>query len=136
MKLTVTTPARIAVTADGVRHVRARDASGSFGILPGHADFVTALEVSVVSWRDAGGGEHHAAVRGGVLRVRGDEVDVATREAVVGDDLAELESTVVARLRRDFARESAARAAQLRFELGAMRLLVRYLDPRAERGEP
>jgi F-type H+-transporting ATPase subunit epsilon len=31
--------------------VRAEDESGSFGILSGHADFLTALTVSVVAWR-------------------------------------------------------------------------------------
>ena len=38
-------------------------------------------------WRN-GGGEHYVAVRGGVLRVRdGKVVEIATREAVVNDDL-------------------------------------------------
>jgi F-type H+-transporting ATPase subunit epsilon len=31
--------------------LRAEDASGSFGILPGHAPFLTALAISIVSWR-------------------------------------------------------------------------------------
>ena len=45
----------------------------AFGILPGHADFLTALSISVVTWRDQAGAEHHLAVRGGMLEVRGGE---------------------------------------------------------------
>jgi F-type H+-transporting ATPase subunit epsilon len=50
MKLRITDPTAILVDTD-VRSVRAEDASGSFGILSGHADFLTALGVSIVSWR-------------------------------------------------------------------------------------
>ena len=53
MRLTVTTPLAIVVEADDVAHLRAEDETGAFGILPGHADFLTALAVSVVTWRDS-----------------------------------------------------------------------------------
>ena len=62
MRLSVATPLAIIVEADNVAHLRAEDDTGAFGILPGHADFLTALAVSVVSWRDVGGAEHHIAV--------------------------------------------------------------------------
>ena len=51
MKLRITDPTAILVDTD-VRSVRAEDASGSFGILSGHADFLTVLGVSIVSWRE------------------------------------------------------------------------------------
>ncbi len=51
LKLTVATPLAIVVATDDVTHVRAEDDTDAFGLLPGHADFVTALAVSVVSWR-------------------------------------------------------------------------------------
>ncbi len=75
MKLTVTTPLAIITKADNVVHVRAEDDTGAFGILRGHADFLTALAISVLSWRDEGGAEHHIAVRGGMLAVSGGEYD-------------------------------------------------------------
>ncbi len=79
MKLTVTTPLAIVVDADDVAHLRAEDATGAFGILTGHADFLTALTVSVATWRDGAGKEHHVAVRGGMLEVLGgDTIAVAT----------------------------------------------------------
>ena len=61
MKLVVTTPLAIAVDDGDAAHLRAEDETGAFGVLPGHADFLTALSNSVVTWRDRAGGEHHAA---------------------------------------------------------------------------
>ena len=54
MRLTITTPLAIVVEADDVAHLRAEDETGAFGILPGHADFLTALAVSVASWGACG----------------------------------------------------------------------------------
>ena len=59
MKLTVTTPLAIVLDVEDVAHLRAEDETGAFGILPAHADFLTALAVSVVTWRDAKGVERH-----------------------------------------------------------------------------
>lgn len=132
MKLTVTTPLAIVVEADGVAHLRAEDDTGAFGILPGHADFLTALTVSVASWRDARGAEHHVALRGGMLEVRGgDTIAVATPDAVPGDDLGRLETEVLARFRRQLTNEQAARTDAQRLYLAAIREIVRFL--RAER---
>ncbi|MEJ2130708.1 MAG: F0F1 ATP synthase subunit epsilon, partial [Gammaproteobacteria bacterium] len=66
MRLVVTTPISVVVDEADVRHVRAEDESGAFGILPGHADFVTVLAISVITWRSHRDEEHHVAVRGGV----------------------------------------------------------------------
>ena len=133
MRLTVTTPLAIIVEADDVAHLRAEDETGAFGILPGHADFLTALAVSVASWRDDRGAEHYAAVRGGMLEVRGgNAIAIAVPEAVVGDDLRQLEAQVLARFRRRVAEEQAARTDAQRLYLAAVRQIVRFLrDERA-----
>jgi F-type H+-transporting ATPase subunit epsilon len=93
--LTVTTPSQILVDSGDVAAVRAEDESGSFGILPGHADLLTALVPSVVRWRTSDGAAHFCAVRGGVFTVSsGRNVAVACREAVLGDSLEHLEGKV------------------------------------------
>jgi hypothetical protein len=43
----------VQVDSAGVRSVRAQDASGGFGLWPGHADLLALLGVGVLSWRDA-----------------------------------------------------------------------------------
>ncbi|MGE5270178.1 MAG: F0F1 ATP synthase subunit epsilon [Thiohalocapsa sp.] len=133
MKLIVTSPFAVALEADGVAHVRAEDATGAFGILPGHADFLTALAVSVIRWRDPADAEHYIAVRGGVLEVQGgDTVAVATPEAVADDDLHRLEREALARFRCRLADEQAARIDAQRLYLAALRQITRYL--RGENG--
>jgi F-type H+-transporting ATPase subunit epsilon len=130
MRLTVTTPLAIISKADHVVHVRAEDDTGAFGILRGHADFLTALAISVVSWRDDSGAEHHVAVRGGMLAVSGgDTVRVATREAVADDDLHRLETEVLTSFQRRSAEEATARTDAQRLYLAAIRQIYRFLRP-------
>jgi F-type H+-transporting ATPase subunit epsilon len=51
MRLIITTPTAIALDASSVRHVRAEDASGAFGIEPGHADFLATLSFAAIAAR-------------------------------------------------------------------------------------
>lgn len=130
MRLTVVTPLAVVVETEHVAHLRAEDDTGAFGILPRHADFLTALAVSVATWRDEQGGEHHIVVRGGMLEVRGGEaITIATPEAVAGDDLHRLEHDVLAVFRRQVAEEQAARTDAERLYLAAIRQIYRFLRP-------
>jgi len=139
MKLRITIPTAVVVGLDDVAHLRAEDASGAFGILRGHADLLTVLETSVVTWRRTGGSEGHCAVRGGVLTVSGGErIALATREAVLGDDLIRLEDEVLKTFREKAAEERSARAGSTRLQLAAVRRIFEYLRPErgARRGPP
>jgi F-type H+-transporting ATPase subunit epsilon len=135
VKLKITTPTAVIAELDDVLHLRAEDASGAFGILPHHADFLTVLETSVVSWRRAGGVIGHCAVRGGVLAVQaGERIAIATRDAVPGDDLVRLEAEVLAAFRAKAAEEQAARADSTRLQLAAVRRMFDYLRPERAQG--
>jgi F-type H+-transporting ATPase subunit epsilon len=127
VRLTVTTPFSVVVDTGDASHLRAEDETGAFGILPGHADFLTALSISVASWRDGNGSLHHVAVRGGVLEVKdGKSIAIATREAVPGDDLEKLEAEVLSRFRAQLAEEKAARMDAQRLYLAAIRQISRF----------
>jgi F-type H+-transporting ATPase subunit epsilon len=129
MRLLVTTPTSVALDAGDVSHVRAEDETGAFGILPGHADFITVLAISVITWRNGTGAEHHVAVRGGVLTVRGgDTVEIATREAVGEDTLRALGDAVLQRFREDAQAEEESRTSPTRLHLAAIRQVQRYLQ--------
>jgi F-type H+-transporting ATPase subunit epsilon len=132
MKFSITTPLAVAADVPDVSYVRAEDATGAFGILPGHADFLTTLTVSVVTWR-TNGVEHHMAVRGGVLTVRGgDEVAIVTREAVGEDSLAQLGEAVITEMRKEQESEVSSRLSGTRIELAALRQIERYLAGRGD----
>lgn len=133
MRLRIATPVGLVVDASDVRHVLAEDATGTFGIQVGHTEFVTTLTVSVVSWRDAAGGEHHAAVRGGVLRVRdGRFVEIATREAIVGERLEDLGHAALGRMREAAEAEAKSRTRAAQLHASVVRHLYRYV--RGSRG--
>ena len=137
LHLTITTPAQILVTAENVVAVRAEDRSGSFGVLPGHADLLTALVPSVVRWRTVDGAACFCAVRGGVFAVSGGRnVSVACREGVVGDSLDELEAKVRTVRARQLEADRKARAEQIRVHALAVRQLVRYLRPNPASAAP
>jgi len=130
MKLRIITPLSVVVDEDDVLALRAEDATGNFGILPGHADFLTSLAIGVVSWKDSGGTRHYCAVRRGVLSVTaGREIAIATREAVAGDDLATLAETVLARFRAEIETERVERVDSTRLQLNAIRQIVSHLRP-------
>jgi F-type H+-transporting ATPase subunit epsilon len=137
LHLTITTPAQILVTAENVVAVRAEDRSGSFGVLPGHADLLTALIPSVVRWRTAEGAVRFCAVRGGVFTVsQGRNVALACREGVVGDSLDELQAKVRAVRAQELEADRKARVEQIRLHALAVRQLVRYLRPNAAPAAP
>jgi F-type H+-transporting ATPase subunit epsilon len=129
------TPLDVVINDADVRVLRAEDATGSFGILPGHADFLTSLAMSVVRWESNDDTLHYCAVRRGVFSVTaGREIAIATREAVAGDDLATLDQTVLARFRTDIDTERAEHFESTRLQLSAIRQIVNRLRPAGRAG--
>jgi F-type H+-transporting ATPase subunit epsilon len=130
MRLRIITPLSVVVDASEVLSVRAEDASGSFGILPRHSNFLTSLAISVVSWQGSDATRHYCAVHRGVLSVTGgQDIAIATREAVPGDDLATLDETVLSRFRTDIEIERTERVESTRLLLNAIRQIMRHLRP-------
>jgi len=69
-------------------------------------------------------------VRRGVLRVRdGKLVEIATREAVMSDDLMHLRNDILARMAHNVEVERSARSGVLGLEQAAIRQIYRYLRP-------
>lgn len=82
----------------------AEDASGSFGILPGHARFVTALEFGLARYRSAALGWRYVAAPGALVVFARNELHFATRRYVGGPDYA----LIRAALRRQLLEEESA----------------------------
>ena len=126
LRLTIVTPLQLVLDLDGVRHVRAEDPTGSFGILPGHADLLTVLSVSVLIYRigdqfdeaeQSRGVERFVGLRGGVLIVSGGRhVQVFTREATQSNDLPALSAEVKSRLTLAATQEAEAYKSFARME--------------------
>jgi F-type H+-transporting ATPase subunit epsilon len=130
LHLTITTPAMVLVDSDDVASVRAEDASGSFGVLPSHADLLTMLTPSVVRWRTVAGHTGFCAVKGGVLTVsQGRSVAIACREGIVDGSLQTLEERVRIVRAEQVEADRRVRVAQAQLHMRAVRQLVRYLRP-------
>jgi len=129
MRLTVSTPTELVEDVEQVRHVRAEDLSGAFGILPGHADFVTVLPVGVVTWRAVDGREGFVVIRQGVMTVRGgNRIEIAARGGYRGQDLPELGAKVLEELRRADVEEDLSRTSDTRLHVATMRQIERVLQ--------
>ncbi|RUR28334.1 F0F1 ATP synthase subunit epsilon [Vreelandella andesensis] len=134
MKLKIITPLAIIVEEE-IDSLRAEDASGSFGILKSHAPFLTSLTLSILSWR-VSNSERFCAVRGGVLTVaKGDTIEITTREAVIGNDLATLGADVLARFEADAEEEKVEHVESMRLQINAIRQMISRRHRGANTGE-
>ena len=128
MRLVIADPSKVLIDQSDVRSVRAESDSGCFGILNGHADFLTTLPPSVVTWEGEDGELRHCAVSRGVLSVAGGrQVRISTREGHVGASLEELEGDILARYRAHAEAERAANSAAAKLRLEASRRIVQAL---------
>jgi F-type H+-transporting ATPase subunit epsilon len=99
LTLEIATPTRLLVS-EQVDEVIAPGSQGYFGVLPGHAPFLTTLGVGDLTYR-IGAAEHHLALAGGFAEVRNDKVIVLADAAERPEDID--------RARAERARERAER---------------------------
>ncbi len=89
--LEIATPMRL-VVSETVDEVVAPGVEGYFGVLPGHAPFLTTLGIGEVSYR-TGRDTHYLALAGGFAEVRNDKVivlaDTAERPEEIDRNRAE-----------------------------------------------
>lgn len=79
MRLELATPTRLAVSAE-VDEVVVPGSEGYFGVLPGHAAFLTTLGAGELVYRQ-GREEHRLVVIGGFAEVSGDQVIILAERA-------------------------------------------------------
>ena len=130
MKLRITTPLEVVVDEDGVQALRAEDSSGGFGILAGHADFLTSLAISVVRWKTKTKPDAIARCDGAFSASMGPgHFDRHARRGPRRRSRDPRE-TVLARFRADIETERSERVNSTRLELSAIRQIVSHLRGR------
>ena len=70
----------------GVRSFVGEDASGSFGLLAGHARFMTCLSFGLARFRDGRESWHYLAMPGAVLYFADNVLNLSTRRYFLDDD--------------------------------------------------
>ncbi len=106
-----------------VSALQASDASGRFGIWPGHEDFLTVLVPCVLRYRAEDGRDSFAAVDGGVLLLEDGRISVVTRDAVVAGRLDDVADEAAAMLGARKEKEEAARAGFAELKTSLLREL-------------
>lgn len=122
MNLLLSIPSHVVVDAP-VRKVVAESVSGSFCLLPRHADTAVVLVAGLLTYLPKDGDEVVVAVDHGLLVKTGASVRVSCQRAFVADDLASAEATVRERFRAQDDSERRARSAVLRLEADILRRL-------------
>jgi F-type H+-transporting ATPase subunit epsilon len=104
-----------------IRGLQASDASGRFGLLPGHERFYTVLAPCVLTYHTLDNCEHYAAVDGGVLLLEDGGVSIVSREAFTADRLETVAEAAHAMFEARRAQERTARSAFTELETSLLR---------------
>ena len=83
---------------DGVSSFVGEDASGSFGILPGHARFMTTLVVGLARYRCGEQPWQYLALPGAVLYFNGDRLTLSTRRYLRDADYLRISAALAQQL--------------------------------------
>lgn len=112
---------------EGVASFVGEDASGSFGILPGRARFMTVLEYGLARFRTVYGPWQYLACPGAVLNFADGELFLNTRRYLRDDDYGRIEALLAGQLAKEEAELEAVKDNLQRLEQELFRRL-RTLD--------
>lgn len=108
------------------------DDSGSFGLLAGHARFVTCLVIGLARARLAADGRwRYLALPGGVAYFRDDVLTISTRRFLLGDDYDEISAGLQGRLLAEEEQLRAVKASLHRMEEAMLQRLWQLNRQRA-----
>ena len=123
MQLKVVLPTKILINTTAIK-VIAEAENGIFCLLPRHIDFVATLIPSLLSFVSPQGEEQFMAINQGILIKQGNQVTVATQNAIEGGDLGKLKETVNQQFRLMDEREKNARSVLAKLEINTIRNFI------------
>lgn len=114
----------------GVTSFVGEDASGSFGIQPNHARFMTTLVFGLARFRLATGGWQYLALPGAVAYFNNNELTISTRRFLIDTDLERISSLLEQELIAEEAELRATRESLHRMEQAMLKRML-TLKPKA-----
>lgn len=109
----------------GVTAFVGEDASGSFGILAGHARLMTSLSVGLARFRDADGAWHYLAQPGALLYFHDNQLTLSTRHFLLDDDYAAISAALQQQLLAEEEQLHTTKASLHRMEEAVLRRMWR-----------
>lgn len=128
MQICLRLPSKVLFNGAATR-LRGEAIDGSFGILPNHIDFVTALVPSVLLITQPDGHERIFGIDEGLLVKKGHKVELAVWRGVESDDLDTLRTTIGGSFAGLEDEERVARAALSRLEADMVRRFASLRKP-------
>lgn len=129
LHLTIVTPTELLVDRLPVEIVRAEDATGSFGVMAGHANLLTVAQKGIIRWRTLDDRRGYCAVNRALIAVTGgSDFRVSAREGLIGDNLEALAPAIAAMREDSIERAKLERVAATRLHAQAVRGLIAQLQ--------
>jgi F-type H+-transporting ATPase subunit epsilon len=113
---------------DDLVDVVATDASGSFGVRPGHEALVTVLAPGIVACRFADGRARYVACAGGVFRCSRNLLQIVSARFIEEKDAALLTAQLDREVQGERAMRSSTRQSRLNLERALMRRLREWSE--------
>lgn len=86
LQLDIVTPDKV-VFSDQVQYVSARGVEGEFGVLPGHFQLLSALDIGCLHYTTLEGDKKCAFVGGGFAEVLNDKVTILAESSELAEDI-------------------------------------------------
>jgi len=120
MNLKILLPSQV-LMEEKITKIVAEGAEGSFGLLPGHIDFTTALVPGLLAIFSENGQKELLAIDQGILVKRGPDVSISTRNAIRNVDLGNARNLIEEQFKTLDEREKMVRSATAKLEADIIR---------------
>jgi F-type H+-transporting ATPase subunit epsilon len=101
------------------------DRSGSFGILPGHARFMTSLTFGLARFRTSEAPWQYLAMPGALLYFRGNELVLSTRHYLIDEDYTRISTAMAEQLQEEESKLKSMKTSLRRMEEEALKRMWR-----------
>jgi F-type H+-transporting ATPase subunit epsilon len=126
MNMKILLPFRVFTEKTPVLKIVAETTQGSFGFLPHRLDCAAVLVAGILCYETCDGGEVYMAVDQGVLVKTGFDVLISVRNAIAGNDLADLRDTVRQEFLNRNEQEQNIRSVLAKLETGFSRRFMEF----------
>ena len=125
MHLKILLPFKVFSTQAQVSRIIAETSEGFFALLPHRRDCVAALIPSILTYTNQND-DYYVAIDEGLLVKTGDEVLISVRNAIAGDDLAQLQQLIVQQFLNIDEQEQNLRSVLAKLETGFVRRFMEF----------
>ncbi len=126
MDLKILLPSHVFAEKVGLSRIVFETGDGAYGVLPRRLDCVAVLCPGILVYENEAEGEAYVAIDAGIIVKTGAKVLVSVRNAIAGQDLAQLRETVEREFLDLNQQEQSLRSALLKMESGLIQRMAAF----------